>query len=94
MHYLSPKADKSTDILKQNNLMARDNLSATLSDVKTVLANNREEYCVFPVCKPGYESSFLVDDSASGNWLFIGLYNLAEQMNDWDNKILYNRLNI
>lgn len=94
MHYLSPKADKSTYILKQKKFLARDSLSVTHSDVKTVLANNREEYFVFPVCNPGYESPFLADDSAADNWLFICLYNLAEQMNDWDNKILYNRLNI
>ncbi|MDE6984992.1 MAG: hypothetical protein K2O99_10755 [Lachnospiraceae bacterium] len=57
-----------------------------------ILANDREEYCAFPVCKPGYEPTFPADDSVSGKGLLVSLCNLARQIDDWDNKIPYDQL--
>lgn len=57
-----------------------------------IVTNDREEYYTFPVCKPGYDPAFPLDDSVSGKGLLVSLCNLARQIDDWDNKIPYDQL--
>ena len=91
--YIPSKADKSTDILGQKEIGGVGQLIYHPFRYKDyILANDREEYCAFPVCKPGYEPAFPADDSVSGKGLLVSLCNLARQIDDWDNKIPYDQL--
>ena len=91
--YIPSKADKSTDILGQKEIVGvRQLIYHPFRYKDYILANDREEYCAFPVCKPGYEPAFPTDDSVSGKGLLVSLCNLARQIDDWDNKIPYDQL--
>ncbi len=91
--YVPSKADKSTDILGQKEIGGVGQLIYHPFRYKDyILANDNEEYCAFPVCKPGYEPAFPTDDSVSGRGLLVSLCNLARQIDDWDNKIPYDQL--
>ena len=71
--YLPSKANKFTDIWGQKKLMVWNNLSTPLRYKDYVFANNRKEYCAIPACKPGYEPTFLADDSGTSNKLLVSL---------------------
>ncbi len=91
--YIPSKADRSTDILGQKEIGGVGQLIYHPFRYKDyILGNDNEEYCAFPVCKPGYEPAFPTDDSLSGKGLLVSLCNLARQIDDWDNKIPYDQL--
>lgn len=76
--YDSSKADESTDILGQKEIGGVGQFIYYPFRYKDyILANDREEYCAFMVCKPRYESTFPADDSVSGKGLLLNLCNLV-----------------
>jgi len=91
--FIPSKADKSTDILGQKEIGGVGQLIYHPFRYRDyILTNDREEYCAFPVCRPGYEPDFPANDSVSGKGLLVSLCNLARQIDDWDNKIPYDQL--
>lgn len=91
--YVPSKADRSTDILGQKEIGGVGQLIYHPFRYKDyILANDNEEYCASPVCKTGYEPAFPTDDFLSGKGLLVSLCNLAQQIDDWDNKIPYDQL--
>lgn len=67
-NYAPSKADRSTDILGQKEIEGQL-IYHPFRYKDYILANDNEEYCDFPVCKPGYEPDFPSDDSLSGRGL-------------------------
>ncbi len=91
--YIPSKADKPTGIFGQKEIGGVGQLIYHPFRYKDyILANDREEYRAFPICKPGYEPTFPVDDSVSGKGLLVSLCNLAKKIDDRDNKIPYDQL--
>lgn len=70
--YIPPKANKSPDTWGQKDNGGVGRLIYHPSRYKDyILANDREEYCAFPICKLGYEPTFPADDSVSSNGLLV-----------------------
>lgn len=91
--YVPSKADRYTDIWGQKEIGGVGQLIYHPFRYKDyMLADDNEEYCAFPICRPGYEPAFPTDDFLSGKGLLVNLCNLVRQIDDWDNKIPYDQL--
>lgn len=87
------KADKATDILGFKEIGGIGQLIYHPFKFKDYrLGNDREDYCAFPICHPGYEPEFSNEDVLTGRELLVSLCNLAQQINSYGNDIPYDQL--
>jgi hypothetical protein len=81
----SSKADKATNILGFKETGGVEQLIYHPFRFKSYdLRYDKKDYCAFPVCKPGMEPEFPVDDALTGKGLLISLCNLAKEINSFE----------
>jgi hypothetical protein len=80
--HIPSKADKATSVLGFKEIGGVGQLIYHPFRFKSYdLKYDKKDCCAFPVCKPGIEPEFPVDDALTGKGLLISLCNLAKEIN-------------
>lgn len=90
---ISSDKDKTTDAFRLNKISGMDQITYHPFRFKKYrLGVDKNDYCAFPICRPGFEPEFLSEKILTGKRLLVNLCNLAHQINCYDNNIPYDRL--